>query len=234
MITENNIKLVLLPSLGERNSLYNTECGSAAVALITPSIQPEPQVLAALIRHMASRTRAGVMNAAVSTTKYPPVPLVSLLLAPSYLLKLHHGLSCAGTGQVLSAAGWWGRGGVGGCRGAWTNGAFIAVGSGCLRTDNGLILPSLKQIAVCSLSGEHRALEAGHRGFCGQDEGEIPKGGCGRVALGTDVPPAWRSCVGVCLYSLSHLETEATAARDMEPACEDPALLLSEDLSAPI
>lgn len=63
----------------------------------------------------------------------------------------------------------------GGGRGAWTNGAFIAVGSGCLRTDNGLILPFLKQIAVCSLpcAGEQRAVEAGQKGFCGQDEGEI-------------------------------------------------------------
>lgn len=65
----------------------------------------------------------------------------------------------------------------GGGGGAWTNGAFIAVGSGCLRTDNGLILPFLKQIAVCSLpcQGEQRAVEAGHRGFCGRDEGETPK-----------------------------------------------------------
>lgn len=109
MITENNIKLVLLPSWKERNSLHNTECGSAAVVLITPSIQPELQVLAALIRHTASRTCAGVMNAPVSTTKYPPVPLVSLLLAPSYLLKVHHGTQLCGTGQVLSAAGWWRR-----------------------------------------------------------------------------------------------------------------------------
>lgn len=179
MITENNIKLVLLPSWKERNSLHNTECGSAAVVLITPSIQPELQVLAALIRHTASRTCAGVMNAPVSATKYPPVPLVSLLLAPSYLLKVHHGTQLCGTGQVLSAAGWWRRVG-----GAWTNGAFIAVGSGCLRTDNGLILPFLKQIAVCSLAclGEQRAVEAGHRGSCGQDEGEIPKGRYGWVA----------------------------------------------------
>lgn len=176
MITENNIKLVLLPSWEERNSLHNMECGSAAVALITPSIQPEPQVLAALIRHTASRTCAGVMNAAVSRAKYPPVPLVSLLLAPSYLLKLHHGLSCAAQDRFcLQRAG-------GGGWGAWTNGAFIAVGSGCLRTDNGLILPFLKQIAVCSLPrpGEQRAVEAGHQG--GQDEGEIPKGRYGWFA----------------------------------------------------
>lgn len=48
MRTENNIKLVLLPSREEGNSLHNTECGSAAVVLITLSIRPEPQVLAAL------------------------------------------------------------------------------------------------------------------------------------------------------------------------------------------
>lgn len=126
-----------------------------------------------LIRHTASCTCARVMNAPDSRTKYPPLPSVSLLLAPSYLLKLHHGLSCAAQRRFcLQRAGGGGWGG-----GAWTNGAFIAVGSGCLRTDNGLILPFLKQIAVCSLpcQGEQRAVEAGHRGFCGRDEGETPK-----------------------------------------------------------
>lgn len=39
----------------------------------------------------------------------------------------------------------------GGGRRARTKDAFIAVGSGWLRTDNGHILQVLKQIAVCSL-----------------------------------------------------------------------------------
>lgn len=97
MITENNIKLERLPFWRERNSLHNGECGSAAVALITGSIQPELQVLAALRRHTASRTCAGVMNAPVSTAKCPPLPSVSPFFFSRllYLLKLHHGLSCA-------------------------------------------------------------------------------------------------------------------------------------------
>lgn len=88
-----------------------------------------------------------------------------------------------------------------------TNGAFRAVGSGRLRTDDGLILPLRKQIAVCSRPclGEQRAAVgvggggAQAEGFCGRDEGEIPREG-------------WRWCVRVCFYSLSHLETEHGAS----------------------
>lgn len=206
MITENNIKLERLPFWRERNSPHNRECGSAAVVLITPSIQPEPQVLAALIRHTASRTCAGVMNAPVSSAKYPPV----LLGVPS---------SCAfispeapswtqlrRTGQVVCAGGGWRP---------WTNGAFIAVGSGCLRTDNGLILPFLKQIAVCSLAclGDQRAVDAGQRGFCGEDEGEIPQIRVARAGQSWRSPP-WRCCVQVCFYSLTHLENRSNGCLD--------------------
>lgn len=93
MITQNNIKSGLLQSCEERNSPHNMQCGSAAVALITQPIQPEPQVLAALIRHMASRTCAGgEMDAPVSATKYPPVhPPPSSTWCPP---KDHHGLGC--------------------------------------------------------------------------------------------------------------------------------------------
>lgn len=56
---ENNIKSVLLQSWEERNSLHNTQRGSAAVALITQPIQLQPRVLTALIRHTASHTCAG-------------------------------------------------------------------------------------------------------------------------------------------------------------------------------
>lgn len=69
--------------------------------------------------------------------------------------------------------------------GAWTKGAFIAVGSGCLRTDNGLILLILKLIAVCSLpfQGEKRGqweqeTEASVVGM----KGKIPRGTYERVA----------------------------------------------------
>lgn len=90
----------------------------------------------------------------------PPLPTLVSPKTPSWT-----GLPCKG--QVLSAVCCWGWG-------AWTKGAFIAVGSGCLRTDNGLILLILKQIAVCSLpfQGEERAVGAGDWGSCGRDEGE--------------------------------------------------------------
>lgn len=96
------------------------------------------------------------MNAPVSKAKYPPVPPVSLLtslplpssFSPSFslpTLKPHHGLSRPAQDKFcLHQDG-------GGGRRAWTKDAFIAVGSGWLRTDNGHILQFLKQIAVCSL-----------------------------------------------------------------------------------
>lgn len=115
MITENNIKLERLPFWRERNSLHHGECGRAAVALITGSIQPEPQVLAALRRHTASRTRAGVMNAPVSTAKCPPLPSVStllllLLLAPSISAETPSRAQLRPAGRVVCAGG-------GGCGG---------------------------------------------------------------------------------------------------------------------
>lgn len=112
MITENNIKSGLLQSCKERNSPHNMQCDSAAVALITQSIQPEPQVLAALIRHMASRTCAGgEMDAPVSATKYPPVHPPS---STSCLPKRHHGLGCPAWDTFCpQRAGGGGRGGGG-------------------------------------------------------------------------------------------------------------------------
>lgn len=122
------------------------------------------------------------MNAPVFKTKYPPVPLVSLLTSVPLLtlssslsmslsycfslptLKPHHGLSRPAQDKFcLHQDG-------GGGRRAWTKGAFIAVCSGWLRTDNGHILQFLKQIAVCSLpcSGGQRAVEVGELGFRGQ------------------------------------------------------------------
>lgn len=62
----------------------------------------------------------------------------------------------------------------GGGRRARTKGAFIAVGSGWLRRDNGRILQLLKQIAVCSPSAR---VAVGELGFCGQAwaaEGKSP------------------------------------------------------------
>lgn len=153
-----------LQSREEMISLHNTQSDTAAVALITSPFNWEPQVLLALIRHTLSQTRAGgKMNAPVSKTKYPPVPLVPLFtssppyslsphisvsLSPSFplpTLKPHQGLSSPAQDKFcLHQDG-------GGGRRVWTKDAFIAVGSGWLRTDNGHILQLLKQIAVCSL-----------------------------------------------------------------------------------
>lgn len=94
-----------------------------------------------------------------------PLPTLVSPKTPSWT-----GLPCKG--QVVSAVCCWGWG-------AWTKGAFIAVGSGCLRTDNGLILLILKLIAVCSLpfQGEKRGqweqeTEASVVGM----KGKIPRG----------------------------------------------------------
>lgn len=143
---------MLLQSCEERNSPRNMQCGSAAVALITQAIQP--LLLAAPTRHTTSRTCVGGgqdecthLHNLISSIR-PPPPLVSPK-TPSWT-------GLPGKGQVLSAVCCWGWG-------ARTKGAFIAVGSGCLRTDNGLILLILRQIAVCSLpfQGEERAVGAG-------------------------------------------------------------------------
>lgn len=174
MITENSVKLVPLPSWEERNSRHNTKCGSAAVALITTSIQPEPQVRAALIRHTASRTCAGVMNAPVSRTKYPPVPLVSLLLAPSYLLKPHLGLSCVAQGRFcLQRAG---AGGLGGLDKWCIYSSWFRMPADRQWTHSAV--PKTNSCVQPSLPG--RTEEAGHQGFCGQDRGKIPKDRYGR------------------------------------------------------
>lgn len=110
------------------------------------------------------------MNAPVSRTEYPPIPSVSLLVAPetpswTQLRSTGHS-ACSGLVGVGVEAGGWG-----------TNGAFRAVGSGCLRTDNGLILPFLKQTAVCSLPclQEQRAVEADTKVSVVRMEGTFPE-----------------------------------------------------------
>lgn len=137
----------------EMISLHNTECDDTAVAFITQAFQQEPQLPSDLIRHTLSWMRGEKMNAPVSKTKYPQVPLASrLTLPPPSLclctclptLKPQRGLSRPEQDNFCLH-----RDGGGGGR-ARTKEAFIAVSSGWLRTDNGHILQLLKQIAVCS------------------------------------------------------------------------------------
>lgn len=78
---ENNIKSVSLQSQEEMISLHNIRSDSTAVALITKSIQQgAPGSL--------SLDKGGVGYAPVSTTKYPPVPLVFLLTSSPLLISL--------------------------------------------------------------------------------------------------------------------------------------------------
>ncbi len=139
-------------------SLHNTQPDSAAVALITKSIQHgAPGSLSPDKAHVVPDVCRGEgMNAPVSKTKYPRFPwcpsspssspcvsLYASFFLPT--LKLHHGLSRPAQDKFCLH-----RDGGGGRR-AWTKDAFVAVSSGWLRTDNGHILQLLKQIAVCSL-----------------------------------------------------------------------------------
>lgn len=145
-------------------SLHNTQSDSAAVALITKSIQQGPPgSLSPDKAHVVPDVWRGGrwmhLSPKPNILRFPWCPFLHPPPAPPsphpfvcvslclYLsaLKAHHGLSRPA--QDKFCLHWDGRGEPR----ARTKDAFIVVGSGWLRTDNGHILQLLKQIAVCSL-----------------------------------------------------------------------------------